>query len=240
MYSAIVTGGSGEIGSEICRKLCEKGYAVAVCYNTDRISAEELVAELVSAGYSAEAVKCDVRDPSQIREAVHRASLLGDLAVAVNCAGTALYAQIQDTDDEAVQDIFAANSIGAYLLCREAAKHMIPSHYGRIVSVSSMWGISGGSCESAYSASKSALTGMTRALAKELGPSGITVNCVAPGLIDTKMNSRLSASDIQALVEDTPVCRIGTAEDVADAVIFFCDSPFITGQVLLVDGGFSL
>ena len=117
MYSAIVTGGSGEIGSEICRKLCEKGYAVAVCYNTDRISAEELVGELVSGGYSAEAVKCDVRDPSQIREAVHRASLLGDLAVAVNCAGTALYAQIQDTDDEAVQDIFAANSIGAYLLC---------------------------------------------------------------------------------------------------------------------------
>ena len=240
MRSAIVTGGSGEIGSAICRKLCERGYSVAVCYNTDRNSAEELVRSLVSEGYSAEAVPCDVRDESQIVSAVGKAASMGELSVAVNCAGIALFSQIQDTSREALQEVFSVNSIGAYLVCRETAKHMIPLHSGRIVSISSMWGVSGGSCESAYSASKSALTGMTKALAKELGPSGITVNCVAPGLIDTKMNSRLSSSDIAALIEETPAGRIGTPEDVADAVMFFCDSPFITGQVLCVDGGFTL
>ena len=240
MRSAIVTGGSGEIGSAICRKLCERDYSVAVCYNTDRNSAEELVRSLVSEGYSAEAVPCDVRDESQIVSAVGKAASMGALSVAVNCAGIALFSQIQDTSREALQEIFSVNSIGAYLVCRETAKHMIPLHSGRIVSISSMWGVSGGSCESAYSASKSALTGMTKALAKELGPSGITVNCVAPGLIDTKMNSRLSSSDIAALIEETPAGRIGTPEDVADAVMFFCDSPFITGQVLCVDGGFTL
>ncbi len=240
MRSAIVTGGSGEIGSAICRKLCESGYSVAVCYNTDKAGAEELVRVLTSEGYTAEAVACDVRDECQIISAVEKAASMGELSVAVNCAGISLFAQIQDTSSDALQDIFSVNSIGAYLVCREAAKHMIPLHSGRIVSVSSMWGVSGGSCESAYSASKSALAGMTKALAKELGPSGITVNCVAPGLIDTKMNSRLSPADISALIEDTPAGRIGTAEDVADAVMFFCDSPFITGQVLCVDGGFTL
>lgn len=240
MRSAVVTGGSGEIGSAICRKLCENGYSVAVCYNNDRSGAEELVRILTEEGHSAQAVRCDVRDEAQIISAVEKAASMGELSVAVNCAGTALFSQIQDTSSEALEEIFRVNSLGAYLVCREASRYMISGHYGRIVNVSSMWGVSGGSCESAYSASKSSLTGLTMALAKELGPSGITVNCVAPGLIDTKMNSRLSADDIKALVADTPVGRIGTAEDVADAVVFFCGASFVTGQVLCVDGGFTL
>ena len=240
MRSAIVTGGSGGIGSAICRKLCEDGHYVAVCYNTDRDGAEELVSSLRAGGYSAQAVACDVRNEAQISEAVRTTASLGDLSVAVNCAGTALFSQIQDTSAEDLEEIFSVNSTGAFLVCREAARYMIPAHFGRIINISSMWGVSGASCESAYSASKAAVIGLTKALAKELGPSGITVNCVAPGLIDTKMNSRLSRSDIDALTADTPLGRVGTPENVAEAVLFFCRASFVTGQVLCVDGGFTL
>lgn len=240
MLTAIVTGGSGGIGSAICRALCEEGYHVIVCYNSGRESAEKLVTDLTSAGHSAEAVRCDVRNESDIISAVGDAASSGTLAVAVNCAGTALFSQVQDTSAAELSDIFSVNSTGTFLMCREASKKMIPNHFGRIINISSMWGISGASCESAYSASKASVIGLTKALAKELGPSGITVNCVAPGLIDTPMNSRLSESDIASLVDDTPVGRIGTPEDIASAVLFFCNAPFVTGQTLCVDGGMTL
>lgn len=240
MHSAIVTGGSGGIGSAICRALCKEGYHVIVCYNTERERAEELVTDMRSHGLSAEAVRCDVRSETDVVSAVEKAAAAGPLCVAVNCAGSALFSQIQDTSAEELNDIFAVNSLGTFLLSREAAKKMIPNHSGRIINISSMWGLAGASCESAYSASKASVIGLTKALAKELGPSGITVNCIAPGLIDTAMNSRLSEEDIRSLVEETPVGRIGTPEDIASAVLFFCDASFITGQTLCVDGGMTL
>ncbi len=240
MGSAIVTGGSGGIGSAICRRLCAEGYSVAVCYSAGRSAAEDLARTLCEEGHIAIAVQCDVRDSSQIERAVLEAASLGSLEVAVNCAGISLFSQLQDTTPDELQEIFSVNSTGTYLVCREAAKQMIPWHFGRIINISSMWGVAGASCESAYSASKASVIGLTKALAKELGPSGITVNCIAPGLIDTPMNSRLSPSDIAALVSETPCGRIGTPEDVADAAAYFCRASFVTGQILCVDGGFTL
>ena len=240
MRSAIVTGGSGGIGSAICRALCREGYHVTVCYNEGRKKAEDLVSELVSSGASAEAVRCDVRSEADIVSAVETASSAGPLSVTVNCAGISLFSQLQDTSSSELNNIFAVNSIGSFLMCREAAKKMIPNHYGRIINISSMWGIAGASCESAYSSSKASVIGLTKALAKELGPSGITVNCIAPGLIDTPMNSRLSEEDIADLIEATPAGRIGTPEDIAAAVVFFCNASFVTGQTLCIDGGMTL
>ena len=240
MRTAIVTGGSGGIGSAVCRALCAEGYGVAVGYNSGREAAEDLAGSLVSEGFTAWAVPCDVTDEEQVVSAVEEASSKGDLAVAVNCSGIARIAQIQDMSLLELEEIFSVNSSGTYLVCREAAKHMIPLRYGRIINISSMWGVAGGSCETAYSASKAAVIGLTKALAKELGPSGITVNCIAPGLIDTRMNSILSEEDIRDLCDQTPVGRIGKPDDVAQAVIYFCNAPFVTGQVLSVDGGFTL
>ena len=240
MRTAIVTGGSGGIGSAICRALCREGYKVAVCYNSGKEEAEALVRSLLSEGLQAWPVHCDVTDEEQVVSAVEETSAAGDLAVAVSCSGIARIAQIQDMSLPELEEIFSVNSSGAYLLCREAAKHMIPNGSGRIINISSMWGVTGASCETAYSASKAAVIGLTRALAKELGPSGITVNCIAPGVINTRMNAMLSEADMQELCEQTPVGRIGTPEDVADAVVYFCRAPFVTGQVLCVDGGFSL
>jgi 3-oxoacyl-[acyl-carrier protein] reductase len=240
MRTAIVTGGSGGIGSAVCRALCAEGYGVAVCYNSGREAAENLISSLVSEGLTAWAVPCDVTDEEQVISAVEETSSKGDLTVAVNCSGVARIAQIQDMSLLELEEIFSVNSSGTYLVCREAAKHMIPLGYGRIINISSMWGVAGASCETAYSASKAAVIGLTKALAKELGPSGITVNCVAPGVIDTKMNSMLSEEDVQDLCDQTPVGRIGKPDDVAQAVIYFCNAPFVTGQVLSVDGGFTL
>lgn len=240
MRTAIVTGGSGGIGSAICRSLCAEGYNVAVCYNSGMDAAEDLVRSLRSEGYHAWAVPCDVTDEEQVVAAVDEVSAAGELAVAVNCSGVSHIAQIQDMSLLELEEIFSVNSSGTYLICREAAKHMIPNGFGRIVNISSMWGVTGGSCETAYSASKAAVIGLTKALAKELGPSGITVNCVAPGVINTRMNSVFSEEVMQDLSDQTPLERIGTPEDVAEAVVYFCKASFVTGQVLCVDGGFSL
>ena len=131
---------------------------------------------------------------------------------------------------------------GAYNLIQAALPHMIHEKYGRIVVISSVWGVHGASCEAAYSASKAALIGLSRALAKELGPSGITVNCVCPGVIDTDMNAHLDRATLDGLADDTPLCRLGTPEDVAETVRFLCSdrAGFITGQVIGVDGGFGV
>lgn len=240
MLSAIVTGGSGDIGRAICTSLAEHGYAVAVCYNTDSENAETTASLIAERGGVASAVHCDVTDEQQIKDAVKAAASLGDLRVVVNCSGISLFSQIQDTTAADLERVFAVNSTGTYMMCREAVRYMIPLGCGRIINISSMWGVSGGSCESAYSASKASVIGLTKALAKELGPSGITVNCIAPGVIDTKMNARLSEDDLQVLRDETPVCRIGTPDDVAQAVTFFAEAPFVTGQILSVDGGFTL
>ncbi|MBQ9960030.1 MAG: SDR family oxidoreductase, partial [Oscillospiraceae bacterium] len=186
------------------------------------------------------AVQCDVRDEQQVQSAIAFAEAQGELAVVVNSAGISHFAQIQDESAAEMDEVFAVNTRGTMLVCREAARGMVARHAGSMINISSMWGVVGASCEAVYSASKAAIIGFTKALAKELAASGITVNCIAPGVIDTDMNRQLGEQLLAELAADTPLGRIGRAEEVAQAALYFAKAPFVTGQVLSVDGGFSL
>ena len=239
--TAVITGASGGIGAETARVFAENGYSVVIVYNGGKERAETLERELTDSGYSAFSFKADIRDKSQIKnlyEEVDRR--YGGIGVLVCNAGIAKQQVATDVTDEDWNEIMGVNSYGVFGCCREVIPYMLRSHEGSIVTVSSMWGISGASCESVYSASKAAVIGLTKSLAKELGPSGIRVNCVAPGVIDTAMNSAHSAETMKELAEDTSLCRIGKPREVAEAIYFLASekASFITGQVLSVDGGF--
>ena len=233
---ALITGGAGGIGSAIARALAAEGYLPAICYLTSETAAKSLAAEL--GGF---AVRCDVTDPAAVR-AMFAALEAGPglPEVLVNNAGRAWRGLLQDMSDAEWRGVTAVALDGAFFCCREALPSMIRARRGSIINVSSVWGEVGGSCEAAYSAAKAGLIGLTKALAKEVGPSGVRVNCVAPGCIETAMLAEFSAEDRRAMAEDTPLGRIGTPEDVAQAVAFLASerASFITGQVLSVGGGF--
>lgn len=226
---AVVTGGVRGIGLGISLALKKKGYRVYALYSKDEKSAAAAQGEGVIP------VKADVRKEAEI---VAFFSVLRHVDVLVNNAGIAVAAQLQDTSAEMLDELYAVNVRGAFLCAREAAKKMISEQSGCIVNVSSVWGEAGGSCESAYSATKGALIALTKALAKELGYSGIRVNCVSPGVIDTTMNARLTAEDMEALREEIPLGRIGKPEDVANAVTGLIESEYVNGADVPVNGGF--
>lgn len=237
---ALVTGASRGIGAAIARRLSGSGCAVAVNYNRSEEAARRLVEELRAAGGEAEAFQADVGNSDTVRRMVDNVlEKYCQLDILVCNAGVAWQGLLQDMTDEAWRHLMAVNLDGVFYCCRAAAPHMIGRKTGRIVTVSSMWGVTGGACEAAYSAAKAGVIGLTRALAKELGPSGITVNCVAPGVIDTEMNGTLPAEALAALREETPLERLGTAEDVAETVAFLTSSGgnFYTGQVFQPNGG---
>ena len=239
--TVLVTGASGGIGGACARFFAAEGYKVAIHYNSDKTSADTLRAEICYSGGEAICVCADLADEGQVADmlcAVERE--LGEVDVLVNNAGVSQLKLFTDTTREDYEQIFGVNILGVINCCRAVLPSMIRRQSGSIVNVSSMWGISGASCEVLYSASKAAVIGFTKALAKEVGPSRITVNCVAPGVINTKMNSHLADEDMLALCDETPLCRIGEPEEVAQAVFFLASdkSAFITGQTLSVDGGF--
>jgi len=187
------------------------------------------------------AIQADVSRPDQARRAVEQAETqLGGLDALVCCAGIALPQQLlTDTTDQQWRQVMGVDLDGVFFTLRAAVPYMVRRKAGSIVTVSSMWGVTGGSCETAYSAAKAGVIGLTKALAKELGPSHIRVNCVAPGVIDTDMNRHLSPEDLDALARETPLERIGTAQDVARCIHFLASpqAGFVTGQVLAADGG---
>lgn len=226
---AVVTGGVRGIGLGISLALKKKGYRVYALYSKDEKSAAAAQGEGVIP------VKADVRNEAEI---VAFFSVLRHVDVLVNNAGIAVAAQLQDTSAEMLDELYAVNVRGAFLCAREAAKKMISEQSGCIVNISSVWGEAGGSCESAYSATKGAVIALTKALAKELGYSGIRVNCVSPGVIDTTMNARLTAEDMEALREEIPLGRIGKPEDVANAVTGLIESEYVNGADVPVNGGF--
>ena len=235
--TAYITGASGGIGSQAARRLCEAGCRTVLFWHNDD-SAVKLAEELGAGAY---AVRTDVSDLGSVAAAFAEAErLAGGADILVNNAGIALVKLLQDCTEADFDRVIGVDLKGVFNCCKCALPHMISAKSGSIINISSMWGSVGASCEALYSAAKSGVIGLTRALAKEVGPSGITVNCIAPGVIDTPMNSGFSAKDMAALAEVTPMGRIGTPDDVASAVLYLADAPFVTGQVLGVDGGFTL
>ena len=231
MKTVLVTGGVRGIGESIAFAFLKKGYRVCVTYSRDEENAKRLAKE------GAE-VFC--ADATQEEEIVCLFKKIGAVDVLVNNAGISLIKQIQDVTYEEFNRVLSVNLGGAFLCAREAAKGMISRQSGLIVNISSVWGEVGGSCESVYSASKAALIGFTKALAKELGWSNIRVNSVSPGVIDTSMNARFSAEEKTALIEEIPMGRLGLGDDVAKAVLYLEENDYVTGIDLPVNGGFSI
>lgn len=240
----LITGATGGIGKAIATDFAKEGYDIVLHYNSDEKGALELKTEIEGAyGVSAYAVKADSSKPDEVTALAKTAlSLCGKIDVLVNNAGVAYQELFQFTDDSKVRTLFEINLMSAMNLTKEILPSMISAHSGSIINISSMWGIMGASCEVHYSASKSALIGFTKSLAKEVGPSGITVNCIAPGFIDTKMNSNLSEDAVTEIVDSTPMSRKGEPEDISALAVFLSSdkASFITGQVIAVDGGFSV
>ncbi len=230
--TALVTGGAGGIGSAVCRALAADGWHVAVAYRSSEQEALALAAELDGV-----AVAADLTDPEEVDALFQQ---VGGADLLVNNAGVSWYGLLTDMSYRDWQTLFRVNADAVFLCCKAAIPHMVRQKQGVILNVASMWGQVGASCEAAYSASKAAVIGLTKALAKELGPSGIRVNCIAPGVIRTRMLDGFTAAELDALRQDTPLERLGTPEDVA-ALAAFLASPkaqFITGQVLGLNGGF--
>ncbi len=232
MKYAVISGGTRGIGLATARLLFEKGYTVRALYGSSEGDAERARALLPHVEF----VRADVSNEEELKAALQDLPRIDAL---VANAGVPLFAQVQDTTIGQYHHIMDVNMGGVFLLCKHAVKKMLGLG-GAIVTVSSVWGEKGGSCESVYSASKGAVIAFSKALAKELAPSNIRVNSVVPGVIDTKMNARLSEEEKRALEEEIPLGRMGTSEEVASAILFLLENGYVTGASLAVDGGFCL
>lgn len=239
MKNVLITGASGGIGKAAALAFAKRGYSVALHYHTGEKSARETAEEINFRGGNAEIFQADFSREEEINAMFDKAEKrFGFFEVLINNAGADWKGLLTDMTIADWNRVMDVNCTGVFLCCRRALPSMIRRQKGSIVNVSSIWGEVGASCEAAYSASKAAVIGLTKALAKEMGPSGIRVNCVSPGVIDTPMNGDLTEEDLKALREETPLLRIGTPEEVAQALVFLAESGFITGQTLGVNGGF--
>ena len=238
--TALVTGGAKGIGAVICRVLAENGFNIAINCNSSIDAAQKLKEEL-SEITCAEVFKADVSDSKSVKYMFSEIEkVFGGVDVLVNNAGIAQQALFTDITDDMWNRMIGVNLTGAFNCCRSALPYMIREKKGKIINITSMWGEVGASMEVHYSASKAGLIGLTKALAKEVGLSGITVNAVSPGVVLTDMMANFSDEDKNILKEETPLNRLGTPEDVAEAVAFLASdkADFITGQVISVNGGF--
>ena len=239
--TVLITGASRGIGAETARLFAEKGYAVGINYRTSKEKAEALAQELRGLGVPVELYPADVSHRQQVDRMVGAfLKDFGRMDVLVCNAGIARQELFTDVTESAWREMLGVNLDGVFHCCQAALPDMIRRKAGKIITLSSMWGQVGASCEVAYSAAKAGVIGLTKALAKEVGPSGVTVNCVAPGVIETEMNGLLSQETKDILAEETPLERMGTPRDVAEAIWFLASGAgnFFTGQVLAPNGGF--
>lgn len=238
--TAFITGASGGIGSAIALRLAEEGFNIAACYHSDDDGIKRLGDKLAGFDVKYSAYRINIADADEVNRAVCDAfEKFGSIDVLVNCAGIALTKLLTDTTDEEFSKLTDTNFRGVFNTCRAVVPGMVRNKYGKIVNISSMWGAYGASCETVYSATKAAVIGLTKALARELAPSNIQVNCVAPGAIDTKMNNNLSDEEKSAFSDEIPMGRFGTPEEIAGVVAFLAgkDADYMTAQVITVDGG---
>lgn len=237
---ALITGASGGIGSAIALRLAKDGFNIAACYYSDENGIKALEEKLSLTDAEYRIYKADVADTDSIKKIFADATdFFGGVSVLVNNAGMAQQKLFTDISEQEFDRITAVNFKGVFNCCQCAVPYMVSRKSGKIINISSMWGVCGASCETVYSATKAAVIGLTKALARELAPSNIQVNCVAPGAIDTKMNSILSDEDKKAFAEEIPMGRFGTPEEIAGVVSFLAsgDSDYVTAQVITADGG---
>lgn len=236
MKNVLITGGSRGIGRAMVELFASNGYSVAFTYKSSENEAKSL-----AEATGAIAIKADSASESDVLYAVNTAICeLGSIDCLINNAGVSSFSLFTDITLDMWNEHLAVNLTGAFLYSKAVIPGMVARKEGRIINITSMWGITGSSCEVHYSTAKAGLIGMTKALAKELGPSGITVNAIAPGLIDTDMNRCLSDDDVRAIEDETPLMRIGTSSEVAKAALFLAGegASFITGEVMNVSGGY--
>ena len=230
MKVCLVTGGSRGIGKAIAENFFMSGYTVVSTYNNTVPQKSDI-----------DYIKCDVKKFEDIEKTVNNViDKYGKIDILVNNAGVALTKLVQYTSDDEYNELFDTNVRSVFNFTKLCVPHMLSEKWGRIINISSIWGNNGSSCESVYSATKGAINAFTKALAKELGPAGITVNAIAPGVIKTDMLNEYCEEDLDELMENTPLLKLGNPEDVAKVTLSVAQSDFITGQIITVDGGFSL
>lgn len=241
--TALVTGAAGGIGKAAALLLAQNNFNTILDYNTSQREAEALEARIRSWGCECFAFRADVSDMAQVKAMFEEADKrFGGVDVLVNNAGAAQQKLFQDITREDYDGIFDVNVRGVFNCCQRAVPAMVTRKSGKIINISSVWGVTGASCETHYSAAKAAVIGMTKALARELAPSGIQVNGIAPGVIDTPMTGSLGKDVLADLASEIPAGRLGSPDDVAELILFLASekSDYITGQIIGVDGGFSL
>lgn len=238
--TVLITGGSRGIGAALVDTFAKKGYRVAFSYQSNQQIAHQIVENLTTQSCAVQAFKADVADWEQVQRLVQQTEdAFGKVDILINNAGIAQQKLFTDITPEEWRRMLGVHLDGTFYCCKAVLPGMISRKWGRIINISSMWGQVGASCEVHYSAAKAGIIGLTKALAQEEGPSGITVNCIAPGVIETDMMAGFSQEDKRELADQTPVCRLGTPQEIADAALFLAadNAGFITGQVLGVNGG---
>lgn len=243
MKTVLVTGASRGIGREITKKFAQNGYNVVINYNKSEKDAKTLAQELQQYNVVTMLAKADVSNEKDVQKMVNNAiKMFGNIDVLVNNAGISLSKLLQDCSSKEIGQVLNTNTLGSIYTTKAVVPNMVSNKSGKIINISSIWGEVGASMEAVYSASKGAVISFTKAMAKELAPSGINVNCICPGVIDTDMMKEYNEQDKQALIDATPLNRIGSASDIANMTYFLAseEASFVTGQIISIDGGFSL